>query len=107
MQVYDFSTRYLNDRGTVRIGRYHDGSLALQLVSEYGEPLSTATVCLSAYGETPGAGNVFVKDYGENEGMLENLQRLGIVGSPIRKVPCGFSVAYECELLAPGEDGAL
>lgn len=96
--TYHFNTRYLDDDGTIQLGRYHDGSIALKLFSPTEGPLSTATVCLSEYGEAPADGHVFIKDYSENEGTLNCLIRLGVIGAPIRTLPAGFGEVHECEL---------
>lgn len=104
---FHFRTKYLDDEGTLELARYHDGSIAMRLFSPTEGPLSTPTQCLSEYGEKPAMGNVFLRDDAEFSGMLQCLQDLGIVGPPIRTVPCGFVEAYECELLVSLEIGGV
>lgn len=88
------------DSARLIFGRYQDGSIAMLLESAgTGERLCTATVCLTAYGEKPRDGNVFIKDYSENEGVLNALQKAGVVGDVIRSVPAGYATVYECKLL--------
>lgn len=102
--TFHFKMTFLDETGSIELGRYHDGSIAMRLTSEVGEHLSTPTVCLSASGESPAPGRVFIRDYSENSGALDCLQRLGIIGPTIRQVPCGYATAYECELLVHAGD---
>lgn len=98
MTTIRFHTKYSHeDQATLRKAYYGDDTTALLV--EAGEPVATCTVSLVAYGEKPADGNVFIKDYGENEGVLQALQDEGVIGPPIREVPCGYAVAYECPLI--------
>lgn len=101
--TFHFRSAYLDDEGTVELGHYHDGSIAMRLFSPIDGPLSTPTVCLSEYGEKPAEGYVFLREH-DNPGVVESLQELGVVGPAVRTVPMGFTVAYECELLVSPED---
>lgn len=93
-------TRYVEaDRAVLRLSRYQDGSRAIEILDERGSPLVRATVCLVGYDEAPAPGNVFIKNWSENEGVLESLQRAGIVGEVVRTVPCGYVEAHEVPLL--------
>jgi hypothetical protein len=106
MKSFYIRTRYLDDHAVLFKGRYADGSTALRLLSDIGEPLSTPTVCMVDYEAKPEEGNVFVKDWAENEGMLHALQNAGIVGPTIREIPAGpyGCIAYECKLLAEANE---
>jgi hypothetical protein len=103
MKTLHLTTKYLDDEVFMEFGRYHDGSIAIRLVTELGEPASVVTVCMSDSGFKPEDGNVFIKDWSENEGMLEALQKEKIVGEKLRELPAGFSTAYECKLLIDPE----
>lgn len=100
-----FRTKYSN-YPTAYIGRgfYHDGSTALMVYTEDGEPICKATVCMSDSGEKPADGNVFIKDWAENEGVMASLQAAGVIGEVIRSVPAGFCEAQECPLLIDVDD---
>ena len=94
-------TTYIHDdQVSLRKGRYGDGSTALVAYSEYGEVLAKLTVCLQDYGLKPrDEQHVFIKNYSENEGVLAGLQTAGVISAPLRTVECGWSEAYECQLL--------
>lgn len=76
---------------------------ALQLTdSETHESMLRATVCVEDpefLGERT-VGEVTIKDWSENEGIVEELQRLGIIeGDPRRSIPMGY-VTAEVYMLA-------
>ena len=96
MTSIDLKTRHINETVVVRKATYPNGSTALVLTAQDGEPIGYATVALE---ELPGAGNIFVKDWNENAGILGALQQLGIVGPVIRTVPAGYVEAHEVALL--------
>lgn len=98
VEISGFSTEYLDEcNATVYYEQYVDGATpALQLVdTDTGEPLCTASVALPT---PPREGYVFIKDWSENAGVLEGLQRAGIIGEVEREVPTGFATAKECRL---------
>lgn len=103
MEPFEFNTAYVSEaNAVVRQGRYQDGSTALQVLSQYGEPLTTATVCLVDYQLKPEEGNVFIYgDYAEHVGVQKALEKAGIVSQPVRTVPYGpyDASAFECTLL--------
>jgi hypothetical protein len=92
---------YIKGEVVIRKSTYPNGSTALLLDSTNGEPLAVATVALDVL---PDDGNVFIKSWSENEGLLDSLQRAGVVGPVIRSVPTGFVSAQEVKVLAPLED---
>lgn len=100
---FAFNTKYVTESNAVlrSPGKYQDGSLRLDVLSDIGEPLSTVTVCMSQYGETPKQGYVFVKDYSENEGTVEALMDAGIISVPERWLSPGHTAmgVAECKLL--------
>ncbi|AEK07503.1 hypothetical protein SEND513_59 [Mycobacterium phage Send513] len=103
MRTFTFGTQYVPEtKAVLKWGKYADGSTALRVVSEYGEPLATATVCLRNYNLQPGKGNVFIYgDYSEHVGVFEALRKAGIVGDPVNRIPMGGfgAFAYEAPLL--------
>lgn len=86
---------YITGDVTIEATTYGNGTTALLLVDEYGERLGVATVALD---EVPAAGNVYVKSWSENAGLLEALQRAGVVGDVVREIPSGFVTVYEVPL---------
>lgn len=79
--------KFVNCDVNIQLGRYVDKSIAIRLIDPYtGEAIATPTVCLSAVNEKPADGNVFIKTWSENEGILEGLQKAGIVGDIVRKI---------------------
>lgn len=58
------------------------------------EPLATASVWVPGLGQD----QIGVKDYSENEGMLDELLRLGLVFPPRRTVASGFVQIPVCTL---------
>lgn len=95
--IVKISAKYVNEEVIIRKASYSNGTTALILMGETGERLAVATVALDVL---PGEGNVFVKNYSENEGILESLQKAGVVGPVIRDVPTGFVTVQEVKLLA-------
>lgn len=97
-----FNTKYCREpNARVIAGRYSNGQIALQVFSDIGEPLSTATVNLEQYGETPSAGNVFIYgDYSEHVGVYKALLDAGVIGESVRTVQLAYdATALECPLL--------
>lgn len=67
-------------------GRYTNGRIAVQLI-ENGEPYATVSVNVP---EAPiGDDEFFVKNYSENEGLLEELLRVGLLEFTGRFVDAG------------------
>lgn len=46
-----------------------------------------------------GMNEVLIKDWSENEGMVEALQRAGVIGPVLDMVPSGYTAASKHELL--------
>ena len=42
---------------------------------------------------------ILVKNWSENEGILEELQRLGVVGEVLAEIPTGYVVAHKVRVL--------
>lgn len=101
MTTFKIETKHVQeDNARLSFGRYQDGSRAILVEdASTGERLFIATICLASYDEKPSEGNVFIKDYSENEGVLNALQKAGIVGDVIRSIPAGYVTVYECKLL--------
>lgn len=81
-------TKYINEEAHVVLGQYANGALAIQLISEIGEPLSTATVNLPD--RVPAEGNIFIKNYRENEGMAKALKDAQIVTKIVALHDAGY-----------------
>jgi len=77
---------------------YANGRTALLLVDmETGEPAAWATANLPD--QHLYCNEVFIQDWGDNEGMLEALERAGIVRPTGERVPCGNLPVHKCQLL--------
>lgn len=107
-KTFHFTSMHLDQTGIVALGRYSNGTTAMQIIGDDGIPLSTPTVNLEAYGEMPSFGHVFIKDYSETTGIYDALRENEIVGEKIRTVTFGHDCkAYECELTIPYEDAMM
>lgn len=75
---------------TVKVTHYCDGGrAAIQLVDAYdGSPVAVATVNIPEYPLAPD--EAIIKDYSENEGMLDVLQKAGIVKEVVGSVQTGY-----------------
>jgi len=84
---------------SIREDRYvYNNSLRLTLINANAdEILCVATTMILGYDPAPGC--VFIKNWSENEGVYEALFAAGVVGPIIRKIPAGFTEAYECKYL--------
>lgn len=78
-------------------GNYENGRVALCLIADNGEPISTCTVNLPD--ESLDAGEVLIKDYSENEGMVEFLVKEGVVERTDRELRSGYISIPVCKLL--------
>lgn len=77
----------------------NNGRIALNLIevdSPY-ELVACATVNLPD--AEVGMNEVLIKDWSENEGMVEALQRAGVIGPVLDMVPAGYTAASKHELL--------
>ena len=84
--------------GTIVVGYYHDGSIALQITGMEGME-GKATVCLAPEGPTAKEGFCWLKGWSENEGLPEALEKAGIVKRTGETYPVGFPGAgLEAEL---------
>lgn len=80
-------SQYLSDPDT----------LALVANTADGEPLAAFSV--NIVGDPPSPGCVWVKTWSEGEGVLEQLERLGVLRRTGRTAKAGFAVAREARLL--------
>lgn len=80
-------------------GRYNNGNLALSVESRDEGPICTCTV-------NPGVvvthDAIAVKNYSENEGMVEVLTEMGIIGRELYRIPSGWVEIPVHELTAKG-----
>ena len=90
-----------SDGEKIRIEKanYGNGAIALQGWTENGEPFATFSVNVVERRELLKENETFMKTWSENEGMLEVLQKAGIVGPTLFKVPCGHVEASAVEVL--------
>lgn len=80
-----------------------DSSPHLQLISSRDyEPLAVCTTCVE--GSNLQDKEVCIKSWSANEGMEEELIRLGIIGPRKRVVPAGFAEATVHDLLINPEE---
>lgn len=92
-------------------GRYGDGTPAYVLIGSpdgYPEEIARITVAMQL---KPAEGCFWVKTWSENEGLLEELERLGLVERTGRFQPAGFANAIEVRpagnLARAIEDGTM
>lgn len=82
---------------TVEFGLYGNGRIGIYLVDpQIGDRVATATVNMPT--EDLKFPHVFIKNYSENQGMLESLQKAGIISEPLGAVRLPFALAYLCRL---------
>lgn len=67
--------------------RYCNGNLALQVISETEGPITTCTV---NPGFTIEDNAIAIKNYSENDGMVDTLKGMGIIGKELYRVRSGF-----------------
>lgn len=85
---FKLNARYIKGNVTLKFDRYAlDNSLALMLMRPDGQTAARATVYVR--GSNLKEGEVLIKSWSENEGMAEELERLGIIGPVKRHVPTG------------------
>ena len=89
-------TKYIDEEVEVIKKTYHDGSLALCLMDEIGQPLMTVSSNLDA--PLPDD-HIFVKNYSENTGILAALQEAGVLGKQVAVIKNGFADFPVCEVL--------
>jgi len=82
----------------LQFGEYNNGRTAIELIDKKnGEPVLVATVNIPQ--EKLDKDEIIIKNWSENEGILDVLQKAGIVGEIIRKVPTGHVEADVVKLL--------
>lgn len=77
-------------------GVYQDGTPAIDILTEDGEPYLRLTVCVPGTKLAPG--EFLVKDWTENLPTYNRLLALGIIKPTGRTVPTGFVQAKVCTL---------
>lgn len=87
-------TKYIFENCHVVQGQYRDGSLALRLVSDYGEPVCIPTVWVEGY-VPPTELHVLIKDWSENEGIAGALVDAGVIKLTGKTIKTGFVEALE------------
>jgi len=90
--------KYKNYDVYLQYKKYYNGRVCIQLTHAHDhDPVAIATVNLPD--DELGEGEVFIKNYSENEGMLEWLEKNGIVERTGRVVPSGYVTIPVCRLL--------
>jgi tRNA A37 threonylcarbamoyladenosine synthetase subunit TsaC/SUA5/YrdC len=82
---------------SVVFGEYGNNRVAIQLVTNSGEPYMTATINIPK--EPLGKDEVIIKNFSENEGILQALIASGHISEPVRAIPTGFVYGLVCKLL--------
>lgn len=101
--TFEFKTRHgLPVSGCAfRVARYRStGNLALQVVDAEG----VVCTCSVNPDEKLGDDVLCVKDYSENEGVLDELRRLGVVGEVVQTIPSGWVEFKVAELTEQGKE---
>lgn len=70
-----------------KTGQYGNGNLALQVESLDEGPICTCTVNPD---EVVTHDAIAVKNYSENEGMVDTLTEMGLIGEELYSIPSGF-----------------
>lgn len=100
----DFHTKYGSYKADIYLGKYQaDESYAL-VVTEVdqmaGGVICTPTYCLIEYDKTPQEDHVWVGNYAQNEGIREELVRLGIVEEVSQRFEIHTGASWSlCKLL--------
>ena len=92
------NAKYVKGNMAIQKAFYAEGRIAIKLEdAETHAPWCVATVNIPEYDLKEG--HVFLKGWSENEGVPEELDRLGVVELTGRKVQTGFVYAQEAKLL--------
>lgn len=104
MTIYTLQLPWYRGKVRLTFEEYHrDKSLVMQFTcARTGEPIATPTVCVPGSNLEPL--EVCIKSWSENEGMMEELQRLGIIGPLKRLVATGWVMASVHDLLVSKEN---
>lgn len=94
--------KYVDEEVEIKVGKYHDGSPAIQIVDLEGQPLCTATVFVDHYQPTDKGAYALLNGWAENEGIPEALEEAGIVKLTGIMVTTGFVRAQEAKILIQG-----
>ncbi len=81
----------------VKLQHYANDRLAIQLITEQGEPVAMATINISFV--PLAADEVLIKSYEENDGMLECLSEAKIIEPTGMTIRVRHNVAHVCKLL--------
>ena len=90
------TVRFLNWNCHVQHEHYNNGRTCIQLYTEQGEPMATATVNVPCFSLAPD--EVLVKDYAENTGILECLSEAGVILPTGKTLQVGQAVVHVCKL---------
>lgn len=96
---FQFKSKYVEEcKVEARWEMYKNGQPALQLWDvEEDEPVAMASVALDE--ARLGADEILIKNWSENEGVLEALEKAGVVKATGRTVSTGFVEATVCQIL--------
>ena len=88
-------TKYADNDYIVKTTTYRNGNLCLQLVSNQLDDYIKASVNTDVI--LP-ADECMIKDYSENEGLLDELIRLGVV-TKLGEYKLGFVTLHHCKVM--------
>lgn len=83
---------------------YSNGYTALLLEDAIeGDCVAVVSINMLSQGRLS-SNRIYVKDYSENEGILEVLQKAGVLSEPLGYAQAGFELVPICEILEPEEN---
>jgi len=91
-------TEYIDAECIIDKTTYGNDRIALQVLDvETGAPECIASVNMVDL-DCP-EGHTWIKDYSENEGIMEELIRVGVISVPVDDAQTGFVIVYLCKVL--------
>lgn len=85
--------------GNVEFARYARKQVAILILSEDGDKVATSTVNLEGWDVSdPPEGFVHIKNWSENEGMVEALEKAGVIERPFKSIFGGWNCSCEAIL---------
>ena len=85
-KVFRIKFKHKDEVGTIREGKYIDGTLAVSFLSSSDEGAFVLSVNLADHGHHAPENHFWVKNYSEGEGMAKAIQEAGIA-TPVRVTP--------------------
>lgn len=99
--------KYYSGQADIYLSKYHSdlsNALVITEVNDSSQMIATPTRCLVDYGQTPLNGDeVWISNYSENQGMREELVRLGVVEETGKRFEIHTGASWSlCKLLKMG-----